>query len=91
MTDASGSATGDPAARAARSAGVSEQDIVRTEIEQARAELAETVDALHHKLDVKAQLKAKLDAVPPRTRIAAGAAAAALVAVLVVVKRRRAA
>jgi hypothetical protein len=79
----------DPTTQAARAAGLSEQDIVRTEIEQARADLAETVDALHHKLDVKAQVKAKLDAVPPRTRIIAGAAAAALVTVIVVLKRRR--
>jgi hypothetical protein len=85
MTDGS-----DPATEAARSAGLSEQDIVRTDIEQARADLAETVDALHHKLDVKAQVKEKVDAVPPRTRIIAGAAAAALVVVIVVLKRRRA-
>jgi TRAP-type uncharacterized transport system fused permease subunit len=79
--------TPDPAVEAARAAGLSEQDIVRTEIEQTRADLAETVDALHHKLDVKAQLKTRINAVSPQARIAAGAAAV-LVTVLVVLKRR---
>lgn len=49
------SESSDPVASAARQAGLSEQDIVRSDIEQTRAELAQTVDALHDKLDVKAR------------------------------------
>jgi chromosome segregation ATPase len=45
----------DPIEQAAEQAGLTQQDIVRSDIEQARAELAETVDALSDKLDVKAR------------------------------------
>jgi hypothetical protein len=41
--------------RAAAEAGLSQEQIVQSDIEQARAELADTVDALAAKLDVKAQ------------------------------------
>jgi Protein of unknown function (DUF3618) len=39
--------------QAAHDAGLTEKDIVRSDIEQTRAELAATVDALSDKLDVK--------------------------------------
>jgi 2C-methyl-D-erythritol 2,4-cyclodiphosphate synthase len=72
----------DPVAQAAAKAGLSEQDVMRTDIEQTRAELAETVDALSRKLDVKARLA------PHRTQIAIGAGVAAAAVVLIVVVRK---
>ncbi len=71
---------------------------IQADIERQREQLARTVDQLGHKLDVKAQTKAKVDAVKDRSTTAAGkprpellgAAAAVLVGVvLVVVWRRR--
>lgn len=66
-------------------------DQIREEIESTRAELAQTVDALSAKLDVKAQAKHRVDELSARTKpyrvqIAAGVAA---VAVLVVVRKVR--
>lgn len=71
---------------------------IQADIERQREQLAVTVDALGHKLDVKAQTKAKLTDVKNRSTTAEGkprpellgAAAALLVGVvLVVVWRRR--
>ncbi len=71
---------------------------IQADIERQRAKLAETVDALGHKLDVKAQTKAKIADVKDRSTTSEGkprpellgAAAAVLVGVvLVVVWRRR--
>lgn len=71
---------------------------IQDDIERQREKLAETVDALGHKLDVKAQTKAKLTDIKDRSTTAEGkprpellgAAAALLVGVvLVVVWRRR--
>ena len=39
----------------------SEQEELRREIERTRAELGETVEALSHKADVKAQAREKVD------------------------------
>lgn len=71
---------------------MSEMDEVKSDIEQARAELAATVDALSDKLDVKArasdkvtQLKTKVE--PHRTQLIAGAVGA-LTLVLIVRWRR---
>jgi chromosome segregation ATPase len=68
----------DPIEQAAERAGLTQQDIVRSDIEQARAELAETVDALSDKLDIKARAgdkvsdaKAKLAETAARAKQAA--------------------
>jgi hypothetical protein len=68
-------------------------DRLREEIEQTRAELAQTVDALSAKLDVKAQAKHRVQALnaksePYRIPIAAGAAAIVALVVLVKIRRR---
>jgi hypothetical protein len=56
-------------------------DELRADIQQTRAALADSVDALSAKLDVKSRIE------PYRGRIAAGAVAA--IVVFVVVRRRR--
>jgi len=71
---------------------------IRSEIERTRAELADTVDALHSKLDVKAHAKARIaqlketattDSGRPRSEVLVGAVGAvALVAGLVWWRRR---
>jgi hypothetical protein len=77
---------------------VDDPDAIRAEIERTRAELAGTVDALHSKLDVKAQARARIahlrDAATtesgrPRPVVLAGTAGTlVLVAGLVWWKRR---
>ncbi len=71
---------------------------IQADIERQREQLAQTVDQLSHKLDVKAQSRAKLAEVKDRSTTAdgkprpevLGAAVAVLVGVvLVVVWRRR--
>ena len=42
---------------------------IQADIEKQREQLAETVDQLTHKLDVKAQTKAKVDDVKEQTRV----------------------
>ncbi|QNN51620.1 DUF3618 domain-containing protein [Nocardioides mesophilus] len=68
------------------------------EVERQREQLAETVDALHAKLDVKAQARARVDAARarattpsgrPRPEVLAGAAVAVLGVVVLVWWRRR--
>jgi hypothetical protein len=44
---------------------------IQADIEKQREQLAETVDQLTHKLDVKAQTKAKVEDVKEQTRIRA--------------------
>jgi len=73
---------------------MSEMDEVKSDIEQARAELAATVDALSDKLDVKArasdkvaEVKTKLE--PHRTQIIAGAVGAVVLVVIVRWRRSR--
>ena len=61
---------------------------LEAEIEAQRAQLADTVDQLTHKLDVKAQAKSRLARIQP-TSIAAFAAAAILVGGLVWWRGRR--
>ena len=73
-------------------------DAIRADIEQTRENLAETVDALHAKLDVKTQAKAKAsqvkdsattdDGKPRPELIGAVVAAVVLVAGLVWLRRR---
>jgi hypothetical protein len=68
----------------------SDPDAIRADIERTRENLAETVDALHAKLDVKGQAAAKIAHVKdqattetgkPRPEIVAGAVVAALLVV----------
>ena len=71
---------------------------IREEIERTREDLADTVDALHAKLDVKAQVRQKVAAVrdqattadgKPRPELVVGAVAVALLVVALVRWRRR--
>lgn len=77
---------------------MSTPDDIQADIELQRAHLAQTVDQLSHKLDVKAQGKAKVDDLKdrattddgkPRPEVIAGAAAALTAFVLLVWWRRR--
>ncbi len=70
---------------------------IEADIERQREHLAETVDALHHRLDVKAQAQAKAadlkdrattDGGVPRPELVA-AGAAALAGVTLLIRRRR--
>jgi hypothetical protein len=61
---------------------------LEAEIEGQRAQLADTVDQLTQKLDVKAQAKARIDRIPPLT-YAAFAGAAIVVGGLVWWRSRR--
>ena len=72
-------------------------DAIRDEIERTRENLAETVDALHAKLDVKGQARARLarakerattDSGKPRPELVAGAVGAVLLVVGLVWWRR---
>jgi uncharacterized protein DUF3618 len=74
---------------------MSEMDEVKSDIEQARAELAATVDALSDKLDVKAragdkvaEIKTKVE--PHRTQIIAGAVGAVVLVIIVRWRRSKA-
>ena len=58
---------------------------LEAEIEAQRAQLAETVDQLSHKLDVKAQAKARLDRVAPMSRWRSRSASLLAVSALVLV------
>ncbi|MCW2808505.1 MAG: hypothetical protein JWQ93_2460 [Marmoricola sp.] len=72
---------------------------IQTDIERQREQLAQTVDQLGHKLDVKAQTKAKVDEVRhrattddglPRPEVLGVAAAVVLgIGLLVWLRRRR--
>ena len=48
---------------------MSDADAIKADIELTRAELARTVDALHTKLDVKAQAKTQLDAAVAKAHV----------------------
>ena len=63
-------------------------DAIEAQIEEQRAQLADTVDQLTQKLDVKAQAKARLDRIRPEA-VAAFVGAAILVGGLVWWKNRR--
>jgi hypothetical protein len=59
------------------------------DIERQRDQLADTVEALQHKLDMKAQAQHKADELRSRPElIAAGVALAAVVVGLIVLRRR---
>jgi MYXO-CTERM domain-containing protein len=82
---------------AAQANGVSPQ-ILEARVERNREELARTVDALHHKLDVKAQARQRADKLKqnattdsgkPRPELVAAAGAAVLGLVLLTWWRRR--
>ena len=71
---------------------------IREEIERTRADLADTVDALHAKVDVKARAQAKMEGVKhrattssgkPRPELVAAAAGAVLLTAAVIWWRRR--
>ncbi len=73
---------------------MSDADQLREEIERTRADLADTVDALSAKLDVKAQAQRRAVALkdkaePYRVQIAAGAGALVVVFVAVKLRGRR--
>ena len=73
-------------------AGQRSREEIETELSETREHLAETVDALQHRLDVKARLGERAAAVKRDhgRDLAAGAGVlAVVVAVLVVVRRRR--
>lgn len=72
-------------------------DVIREDIERTREDLAGTVDALHAKLDVKSQVKARFarakdsattDSGKPRPEVVAGAVGALLLAAGLVRWRR---
>jgi hypothetical protein len=67
-----------------------EQEALRAEIEETRAELGETVEALSAKADIKGQAKAKLNEVSGQAKSnpAPFAAAAGGVAALLLIVRR---
>jgi MYXO-CTERM domain-containing protein len=73
-------------------------DEIKADIERQREHLADTVDALHAKLDVKSQAQAKLaevkdrvttDSGSPRPEVVAVGAAAVALVVLLIWRRRR--
>ena len=66
-------------------------EAIREDIERTREELAETVDALHAKLDVKTRVRdaATTDSGKPRPALLAGAAVAVLAVAGLVWWRRR--
>lgn len=66
---------------------MTDTDAIKSDIEQHRAELAETVEALAGKLDVKARAGEKVAPVKPFVAPVAGVLA--VLAVLLVVKKRR--
>ena len=76
----------------------SDPDLIREDIERTRENLAETVDALHAKLDVKSQAKAKAaqlkasattDSGKPRPELVAAAVGAVLLTAGLIWWRRR--
>lgn len=67
---------------------MSSTEQIRNDIDQHRAELADTVEALASKLDVKARATEKIAPAKPYALPAAGVLAA-LIAALLIVKRRR--
>jgi chromosome segregation ATPase len=87
-SDTSGTASGGSNDRSSSGTQeASDPDAIREEIERTRDDLAETVDALHAKLDVKGQARAKVNQVKsqattasgkPRPELVAGAAGAVL-------------
>jgi Protein of unknown function (DUF3618) len=77
---------------------VSTPDDIQADIEQQREQLAETVDQLTHKLDVKAQASAKVDELKdrattddgkPRPELIGAVAGAVVVVGLLIWWRRR--
>jgi len=80
------------------SSAANHPETIREEIERTRGDLADTVDALHAKLDVKTQAKRKIVAVreqattdsgKPRPELLAGAAVAVVLVAALVWWRRR--
>jgi len=66
-----------------------ETDHLAADIDRQRDQLADTVDALQHKLDVKAQAKHKAGELRDRPELIAAGLALAAVVVGVIVWRRR--
>jgi hypothetical protein len=86
-SDTSSTASGNDGSASAGTQASNDPDAIREEIERTRDDLAETVDALHAKLDVKGQARAKIDRVKdqattasgqPRPELVAGAAGVVL-------------
>ena len=68
----SSASSGSDGSASAGTKGPNDPDAIREEIERTRDDLAETVDALHAKLDVKGQARAKLDQVKSQATTASG-------------------
>jgi MYXO-CTERM domain-containing protein len=80
------------------SSAANDPETIREEIERTRGDLADTVDALHAKLDVKTQAKRRIGALrqqattddgKPRPELLAGGAVAVLLVAALVWWRRR--
>lgn len=75
MTTSDTSSTAGGGSNGSTSPGTEESndpDAIRQEIERTRDDLADTVDALHAKLDVKGQARAKVDQVKSQATTASG-------------------
>jgi Protein of unknown function (DUF3618) len=71
-SDTSSAAGGNDGSESAGTQGSNDPDAIREEIERTRDDLAETVDALHAKLDVKGQARAKVDQIKSQATTASG-------------------
>jgi hypothetical protein len=73
-SDTSGTASGGDNGNGTSSASraSNDPDAIREEIERTRDDLAETVDALHAKLDVKSQARARLDRIRSQATTSSG-------------------
>jgi Protein of unknown function (DUF3618) len=71
-SDTSSTASGSNGSTSSSTQGSNDPDAIREEIERTRDDLAETVDALHAKLDVKSQARAKMDQVKSQATTASG-------------------
>jgi hypothetical protein len=71
-SDTSSTASGSNGSTSSSTQASNDPDAIREEIERTRDDLAETVDALHAKLDVKGQARAKVEQVKSQATTASG-------------------